>query len=119
MNTADKSVSLIDIGLRRRFEFEPLYPNPELVTDKKKKEFMKKINMQIKNKKSIDFQIGHSDFMKDLSLVETINKKTIPLLVEYFRSNMEEIRKILEPTLPQSIKIDSKWFEEKGLLRVL
>jgi len=119
MNTADKSVSMIDIALRRRFEFEPLYPDANLVTDEKKKEFMKKINTVIKNERTIDFQIGHSDFMKDLSLVDTINKKTIPLLVEYWRSDMEEIKKILKPTLPKSIRIDNDWFDNKGLLRVV
>jgi Cdc6-like AAA superfamily ATPase len=118
MNTADKSVSMIDIALRRRFEFEALYPDIDLVTDVKKKEFMRKINKVIKNKKSIDFQIGHSDFMKDLTIVETINKKTIPLLVEYFRSDMQEIKSILESTLPNSISIDDKWYKDKGLLRV-
>lgn len=119
MNTADKSVSMIDIALRRRFEFEPLYPDANLVTDEKKKEFMKKINTVIKNERTIDFQIGHSDFMKDLSLVDTINKKTIPLLVEYWRSDMEEIKKILKPTLPKSIRIDNDWFDNKGLIRVV
>jgi 5-methylcytosine-specific restriction protein B len=118
MNTADKSIALVDIALRRRFEFEALYPNPDLVEDDDKRSFMKAVNNEIKERKTIDFQIGHSDFMKDLSLIDTINKKTIPLLVEYFRSDMEEIKKILEISLPDTVSIDDNWFADNSLLRV-
>ena len=31
---------------------------------------------------------------------------------------MQEIKSILESTLPNSISIDDKWYKDKGLLRV-
>jgi len=102
MNTADRSVSNIDIALRRRFEFIPLYPNKDLVTDPAKQKFMEDINIAITEvgRKSIDFRIGHADFMKSLSLIDTINRKTIPLLMEYFRNNGDIVLEIVQKALP-------------------
>lgn len=110
MNTADRSVSNIDIALRRRFEFIPLYPDKELISDPVKKEFMENINTAITGigKKSIDFRIGHADFMKSLSLINTINRKTIPLLMEYFRNNGDTVLEIIRTALPKTsgIKVE-------------
>ena len=116
MNTADKSVSMVDIALRRRFEFEAMYPRPDLVEDKEKRDFMDSLNMAILEKKGIDFLIGHSDFMKSLDLIAIINRKIIPLLMEYFRNRHEEVTEILKICLPGSIKIDEellKWKQVK------
>lgn len=116
MNTADKSVSMVDIALRRRFEFEAMYPRPDLVEDKVKRDFMDSLNLAILEKKGIDFQIGHSDFMKSLDLTIIINRKIIPLLMEYFRNRHEEVTEILKICLPGSMKIDEellKWKQVK------
>jgi hypothetical protein len=120
MNTADKSISMVDIALRRRFEFEAMYPNPNLVKDNEKKVFMKAVNKIIRDKKSIDFEIGHSDFMKDLSFKDTLNRKTIPLLVEYFRNDMSVVKDILNECMvsDSSVEIDVKWLDNTGLIRV-
>lgn len=113
MNTADKSVSMVDIALRRRFEFEAMYPDPNLVSDPKKKKFMIDLNREIIDKKGIDFQIGHSDFMKTTNLLDCINKKTIPLLMEYFRNRHEEVTEILSKCLPGDMEFDSELFSYK------
>jgi hypothetical protein len=94
MNTADKSIALLDIALRRRFEFVPMYPNYELEFEEK--EILKLINERIIELKGYDFQIGHAYFMEDdFELVECVNKKVIPLLLEYFLNDEKEVKGIL------------------------
>ena len=94
MNTADKSIALLDIALRRRFEFVPMYPNYEL--EYEEKETLKLINQRIIELKGYDFQIGHAYFMEDdFDLVECVNKKVIPLLLEYFLNDEKEVKGIL------------------------
>ena len=97
MNTADKSIALLDIALRRRFDFEAMYPkyeiDGEVIHDT---DVLKKINERIKLKKGHDFQIGHSYFMKNhMTLKQRMNRRVIPLLLEYFMNDEKEVREIL------------------------
>jgi DNA replication protein DnaC len=100
MNTADKSIALLDIALRRRFEFVAMYPKYELEnTDLEinDTEILKKLNKEIISRKGYDFTIGHSYFMgEDYKLKNTIDTKVIPLLLEYFMNDFEEVKKILQ-----------------------
>ena len=96
MNTADKSIALLDIALRRRFDFEamfPLYdiPGKEIYNY----DILKKINEQIIATKGHDFQIGHSYFMESKDLTSVMNKKVIPLLLEYYMNDQKEVEGIL------------------------
>ncbi|PTN01874.1 McrB family protein [Mangrovibacterium marinum] len=94
MNTADKSIALLDIALRRRFEFVPMYPDYELEFEEK--ETLQLINERIVELKGYDFQIGHAYFMTDdFDLVDCINNKVIPLLLEYFLNDENEVKNIL------------------------
>ncbi|MDI1318089.1 AAA family ATPase [Flavobacterium sp.] len=96
MNTADKSIALLDIALRRRFEFVPMYPDVTIdaVNDK---EILSAINKAILDRKNHDFTIGHAYFMgDDYSRVKTINNKVIPLLLEYFMNDEKEVKVILQ-----------------------
>ena len=96
MNTADKSIALLDIALRRRFEFVPKYPDPtvEGVYDSV---VLSLLNKAIQSRKGYDFTIGHAYFMgDDYKLENTVNKKVIPLLLEYFMNNEEEVIKIFK-----------------------
>lgn len=87
MNTADKSIALLDIALRRRFEFTALYPDSSKINSKYRT-FFEALNEQIIAKKGVDFTIGHAYFMpkndEELDFVKVMNKKVIPLLCEYF-----------------------------------
>jgi hypothetical protein len=98
MNTADKSIALLDIALRRRFEFESMYPRYEIEGQEIYDiEVLKKINEQIIKTKGHDFQIDHAYFMGDNSdLVARMNKKVIPLLLEYFMNDEKEVKEILK-----------------------
>lgn len=97
MNTADKSIALLDIALRRRFEFESMYPKYEITGQEiYDVEILKKINEQIIKSKGHDFQIGHAYFMGDnKDLVQRMNKKVIPLLLEYYMNDEKEVKGIL------------------------
>lgn len=100
MNTADKSIALLDIALRRRFEFEAMYPLYD-IKDKtiNDAEILKKLNDRIIETKGHDFQIGHSFFMGSngdtYDLNKTMNNKVIPLLLEYYMNDEKEVKGIL------------------------
>ena len=97
MNTADKSIALLDIALRRRFDFEPMYPIYE--TNDAPIPFashLEKMNQEIIRSKGHDFQIGHAYFMgENKDLIQRMNKKVIPLLLEYFMNDEKEVKGIL------------------------
>jgi len=91
MNTADKSIALIDIALRRRFVFEDMYPREEVVNRLLPipyNTYLLALNERIKGLKGADFMIGHAYLIgktgdtKEVAAV--FNQKIIPLLNEYF-----------------------------------
>lgn len=98
MNTADKSIALLDIALRRRFEFESMYPKYEIEGQEiHDVEILKNINEEIIKTKGYDFQIGHAYFMdENEDLIQRMNKKVIPLLLEYYINDEKEVRRILK-----------------------
>lgn len=98
MNTADKSIALLDIALRRRFEFESMYPKYEIEGQEiYDVDILKKINEQIIKSKGHDFQIGHAYFMgENKDLVLRMNNKVIPLLLEYYMNDEKEVKGILQ-----------------------
>lgn len=96
MNTADKSIANIDIALRRRFDFIPMYPNYDVIPNFEY--ILRGINNAIYDKKrSADYLIGHAFFInKNIDdLDKIINNKIIPLLNEYFYMNSEDVVEIL------------------------
>ena len=96
MNTADKSIALLDIALRRRFEFIAMYPDVTLVNNEFREIFIA-INKAILERKNHDFTIGHAYFMgEDCKLEKIINNKVIPLLMEYFMNDEKEVTAILQ-----------------------
>jgi 5-methylcytosine-specific restriction protein B len=106
MNTADKSIALLDIALRRRFNFEPMYPQYEIEGDViHNADVLKKINDYIVKSKGHDFQIGHAYFMRAKSDLKTVmNQKVIPLLMEYYMNDSSEVKNIL---LSAGLKFDA------------
>lgn len=96
MNTADKSIALLDIALRRRFQFEGIYPDASL-PNVQYADILTVLNEQIMEKKGSDFLIGHSFFMKsagkEFDLAVAMNQKVIPLLNEYFYNQKGDVVK--------------------------
>jgi len=109
MNTADRSVEALDSALRRRFSFEEVAPNPEvlqedtvehkgIVDDIDLVKLLQAINSRIELLLDKDHKIGHSYFfkldgLKDLKRV--FKDKIIPLLEEYFYGDFGKIGLIL------------------------
>ena len=113
MNTADRSIAAIDTALRRRFQFEEMMPEAELLkgiqikdqsgndTNINVQSILQTINRRIEALYDREHTIGHAYFMplKDggtLEKLEDIFKtKIIPLLQEYFYDDYEKIRLVL------------------------
>ncbi len=106
MNTADRSIALLDTALRRRFRFEEMMP------DSKKLEgieiegvnvprLLEKMNVRIETLYDRDHQIGHTFFMP-LHKTPTLDKlndifryEILPLLQEYFYEDWTKIDLVL------------------------
>lgn len=102
MNSADKSISLIDAALRRRFEFIEQYPNAELVDDPTLRNVLTKINAILADSlESSDLLIGHSYFMGKTAdgLCGILNNSIIPLLYEYYYDNKKKVIGVLTDAL--------------------
>lgn len=110
MNTADRSIALMDTALRRRFKFEEMLPDYHLledifVEDKGTKvnigAMLKVINERIEYLYDREHTIGHAVFLElkennNIDKLENIFKKSvIPLLQEYFYEDYEKIRIVL------------------------
>jgi 5-methylcytosine-specific restriction enzyme B len=106
MNTADRSLALMDTALRRRFDFIEMMPMPELIKDINIVEIdfermLKTINDRIEALYDREHTIGHAFFMtlKDDSTIEKLasifKNNILPLLEEYFFEDWDKIIKIL------------------------
>lgn len=101
MNTSDKSIAQIDIALRRRFIFEEMMPDYEVLDEVDGIELDKlliTINERIEFLLDRDHLIGHAYFVSCNSYSDIINvviNKIIPLLQEYFYGDNEKVGMIL------------------------
>ena len=102
MNSADKSISLIDAALRRRFDFIEVVPNAKIVENAVLKTVLERLNEELfKELDSTDLLVGHAYFMgKDENdLCDIMNHSIIPLLYEYFYDNSNKVKNILEKAI--------------------
>lgn len=106
MNTADRSIALIDTALRRRFDFEEMLPEISIledffVEDLCVSDILDTINKRITVLYDREHTIGHAYFMplKVNTTIETLatifKNNIIPLLQEYFYEDYEKIRLVL------------------------
>jgi 5-methylcytosine-specific restriction protein B len=110
MNTADRSLAVVDLALRRRFEFVSLSPEPGLCPtgygDINVGDLLTRWNRRITALLSPDSQIGHAELMevrvdqvrvanswpadsdgRRRALASTMRRKVLPLLLEYFHDD--------------------------------
>lgn len=118
MNTADRSIALMDTALRRRFNFVEMMPDVELLKENRGDEegikvgeidiakMLNTINKRIEYLYDREHTIGHAFFMKlkdpqldnDAKmrmLADIFRNKIIPLLQEYFYDDYAKIRLVL------------------------
>lgn len=113
MNTADRSIALVDIALRRRFIFRELLPNPDVIEGSdgeglidgddeggpiNLRFLLRVMNARLALLRGRDACIGHAYFtrVKDIDgLRATFRDSIIPLLQEYFYEDWEGISRVL------------------------
>ncbi len=105
MNSADKSISLIDAALRRRFEFIEQKPDEKLVPAGMLRKFFSELNANlVEQLDSTDLLIGHSYFMNksEEQLPSILNGSIIPLLYEYFYDDRKKVATLLKTIIEKT-----------------
>lgn len=102
MNSADKSISLIDSALRRRFDFVEQKPEPSLISDDTLRKVFVTLNTRLASDlDSTDLLIGHSYFINKTAddLPSILNRNVIPLLYEYYYDNRKKVENALKEAI--------------------
>jgi 5-methylcytosine-specific restriction enzyme B len=106
MNTADRSIALLDSALRRRFRFEELTPQPRLLKmigdnaggSIDLQQLLETINARLAHLLHRDQTIGHSYLYKVETFDElrrVVAREILPLLQEAFYDDWRQIRLVL------------------------
>jgi 5-methylcytosine-specific restriction protein B len=134
MNTADRSIALLDTALRRRFEFEELQPDYAVlpaVAGVDLAALLAALNERVEYLYDRDHAIGHAYFMQvrtpgDLDAV--FRRKVIPLLQEYFHEDWSKLRLVLNDrdghfiraseALPKGLELAADGYEPRPRYRI-
>ncbi|WP_276312850.1 AAA family ATPase [Marinomonas flavescens] len=138
MNTADRSLAMMDTALRRRFDFIEMMPKPELLKDVSVKgidleKLLEKINQRIEILYDREHTLGHAFFMpvkalldekkEDLAFTQLrsiFQNKVIPLLEEYFFEDWDKIRLVLaDNQKPENLQFVLKKVQKNTALNEL
>lgn len=113
MNTADRSIALMDVALRRRFSFKRIAPDSKIISDILSEKEVNEVFIEILQKTFValnkrirtlldeDHTIGHSYFLKigsensEYDLHAIWYDKIVPLLQEYFYNDWDKLRLVL------------------------
>ena len=130
MNTADRSIALIDTALRRRFDFIAMDPKPEIldsptyVGEVKPGDFLRALNKKLAEVfRDREHAIGHAWFMPDgekprtqAQVLKAFKDKVVPTLTEWLWDSPEKLREILgDEVVDEFGKVDPAKLTDKCL----
>lgn len=105
MNSVDRSIALVDMALRRRFDFIAIRPDSSLISNDGIKEFnVRSVFEKLNNKISVilgtEYQVGHSYFMdKHTSSLQSFKRvwfgSVLPLLQEYLFDDWDKLHALV------------------------
>lgn len=112
MNTADRSIALLDVALRRRFEFEELVPTPGAIAgadgdgtipdgegdEINLRRLLEAINRRVAHLAHRDQAVGHACLVRvrDFQgLRRVLAREVVPLLQELFYDDWRRVRLVL------------------------
>ena len=117
MNTADRSIKLLDAALKRRFAFIEVLPDAGLLdvpvenTNITLADIMNGLNLKLREVVGRDKQIGHAYFMRNDAPITTINDlkliyryEIIPLIQEYCYDEYQQLADIIDTDLEEIIE---------------
>jgi 5-methylcytosine-specific restriction protein B len=99
MNTADRSIALLDMALRRRFEFEEVVPDPDIIKGSDGRgwieiddgdplqlpELLRSINRRINYFLGRDLMIGHA-YLDKVRNIQDLHKVFAKKLILFFKN---------------------------------
>ncbi|MFC1577651.1 AAA family ATPase [Thermodesulfobacteriota bacterium] len=123
MNTADRSIALLDSALRRRFNFQELMPDAGFINGSSGDGFIDDGEGDVINLRALldalnrrilfllnrDMTLGHSYFMNIRNFAElkdVLLNQIIPLLQEYFYDDWHRIQLVFRDVGPGGEKLD-------------
>jgi 5-methylcytosine-specific restriction enzyme B len=107
MNTADRSIHLLDTALRRRFQFIEILPDSDLLEGRAAgalalDTFLDGLNNAIRKRFGRDKQVGHSLFFENGQIITTaeafasvFHNELLPLLQEYLYEDYRALEQLL------------------------
>ena len=114
MNTADRSIRLLDVALRRRFAFHELMPDSSVLGDAtvegaRTADLMDALNMKLLKVADRERQLGHAMFMADGAPIadpdmfaEAFRHDILPTLQEYCFADFKDLERLIGPGLVDS-----------------
>jgi 5-methylcytosine-specific restriction protein B len=113
MNTADRSIALLDLALRRRFTFVEMEPEPSAIEPASVagvdlRALLAGLNERVAALLDRDHRIGHSYLMNltnEPSLRFAWYARVVPLLQEYFYNDGERLLAVLGPRFVRRTRV--------------
>lgn len=124
MNTADRSIALLDLALRRRFSFVEITPDPSVLGAVKGislSTLLTRLNKRIAALLDRDHRIGHSYFMgvqdQDVDALRFAwYHRVVPLIREYFYNDGERLQAVLGDDFVKAVNVDERTKKALGEL---